>query len=357
MSTHSPRFEPVSNSPCAEIKSLREYLTLLFGWMKPSAASASDVQGRKQGKPRFSFIAIALILSVASAWSAVANAGLMGWDPHFYYSVIQDKTWAQIYPFEQSMFLVTIAARPWSFASYIFVVITISLFILLVAFRRLYYSPLDQAILILFFSCSFYGLHFMVAFQRQFFGIVFFVLAIAGGRGSVLARIASLFSHLYTFSLHIFWALGRLSSVAACMAALLVVSAMSYFGGDFFAEKSHYGTYGETNPMHLLVKQSLTVLIAIIILLTIEREKNVLRSSTWIYIALSIPVAFWPYYAGVFSRLDYFFFPMIVALWPRSVRRDRLIPCRVCIVGLTVAGFYLWMNANLACEVMSYCPL
>jgi hypothetical protein len=305
---------------------------------------------------RVSVFAVALILIVATVWSLVANAGFLGWDPHFYYSLMENSSWAQTYPFEQTMFLLVALAHPWSFPSYIFFTIAASLSILLTAFRRLGYARVDQAVLILFFSCSFYGLHFMVAFQRQFFGIVFFVLATAGGRGSLFARIASVFSHLFTFSLHIFWQLGRLSAGMAACGALGMVFVIAVFQKALLPDNAtHYGSYGESFFLHLLTKQLLTVLLATVVLMTIGRGKNALRSITSSYIALSIPAVIWPYYAGVFSRLDYFFFPIIVAFWPRHVRNDRRILCRVLLVTLTFVGFYVWVNSNFACEVMGYC--
>jgi len=331
-------------------------LALLLRKREPEAADLLVGFADRPAKIRLSMWALGLILVVATAWSAVANAGFLGWDPHYYYNLLIDRSWAGIYPFEQSLFLFAAVAHPWSFASYMFMTITASLLILLIAFRRLGYSPLDQFILIFFFSCSFYGLHFMVAFQRQFFGIVFFVLASAGGRGSLLARIASIFSHLFAFSLHIFWELGRLSAGMAAIAAFVLVAFVGVFQKTLMPDNAtHYGSYGQNFFLHLLIKQSLTILLSIIVLATIARGKNALRSITASYIALSIPAIVWPYYAGIFSRLDYFFFPMIVILWPRYVRGDRRNLCRMSLVSLTFIGFYVWMHSNFACEVMGYC--
>jgi len=331
-------------------------LSLLPGKRATLAADLGVNFADRPVKAKLSMWASGLILAVATAWSAVATAGFLGWDPHYYYNLLIDRSWADIYPFEQSLFLFAAVAHPWSFASYMFMTITSSLFILLIAFRRLGYSRLDQFILIFFFSCSFYGLHFMVAFQRQFFGIVFFVLATAGGRGSVFARIASIFSHLFTFSLHIFWELGRLSAGMAAIAAFVLVAFVGIFQKALLPDNAtHYGSYGQDFFLHLLIKQSLTILLSTIVLATIARGKNALRSITASYIALSIPAIVWPYYAGVFSRLDYFFFLMIVILWPRYVRGDRRSLCRLCLVSLTLIGFYVWMHSNFACEVMGYC--
>jgi hypothetical protein len=333
-------------------------LALWFGRRDREASRSQAELADRTASVKLSLWALGLILIVAWAWSTVATAGFLGWDPHYYYSLLLDRNWAEIYPWEQTLFLFASVAHPWSFASYMFITITASLFILLVAFRRLGYPPLDQFVLIFFFSCSFYGLHFMVAFQRQFFGIVFFVLAIAGGRGSLLARVASIFSHLYAFTLQIFWVLGRLNAWIAAISALAMVAVIGALQQTLLPDTAlHYGSYGENNPMHLLLKQSLTVLFSLAVLATVRRGKNALRSIAASYIALSIPVAIWPYYAGLFSRFDYFFFPIVVAFWPSYVREDRLIVYRLCVVALTIAGFFVWMNSNVQCEVMGYCEL
>jgi hypothetical protein len=307
---------------------------------------------------RLSIWAVALVAADATVWSAVASLGLLGWDPHYYYSVVEDRTWAQVYPFEQVMFWLVSIFHPWSFASYEFFAIAISLSILLFAFYRLGYSPLDQFVLVFFFCSSFYGLHFVLTFQRQFFGLVLFLLAVSGQKSFLLARILSLFSQLFTFSVHIFWELRRFSATASAAAVLLIVPIAMALAGLLPDDKAaHYGGYGEDSPLHLVLKQSLTVGLCLIVLATLEHGDNALRSLTAAYIALSLPVVFWPFYAGVFARLDYFFLPLIVAFWPRYVQANRLILCRVSIIGFTIVGFALWMKLNSQCVVIGDCTL
>ncbi len=300
--------------------------------------------------------ALMLIAAVATLWSAVANDELRGGDPHYYYSLLEGKSWADVYPFEQAMFWIVSAFRPGSFASYEFFVIVTALSILLIAFYRLGYSRIQQIILVLFFCSSFYGLHFVLTFQRQFFGFALFMLAISGQKPSMLAGIASLFSHLFTFALHIFWQLRRLSWRASAVIVLVVLPAVMALAGLLPDEKAvHYGDYGVDSPVHLIVKQALTVGFCVVVLITLEKGESALRSLTTAYIAFSLPVVFWPFYAGVFARLDYFFFPLIVAFWPRYVRANRRFLCCVSIVGFTVIGFALWMKLNAQCVVMGDC--
>ena len=309
-------------------------------------------------KRRLSIWALGLIAAVAALWSVVASVGLLGWDPHYYYSLIEDRTWTEVYPFEQSMFWIVSAFHPWSFASYEFFTVAISLSILLFAFYRLRYSPLDQLVLVFFFCSSFYGLHFVVTFQRQFFGLVLFLLAVSSEKRSILARVVSLFSQLFTFILHIFWQLRRLSARAAAAVALLILPVAMVLAGLLPNEKAaHYGGYGVDNPSHLILKQALTVGFCLIVLATLEHGENALRSLTTAYIAFSLPVVLWSFYAGVFARFDYFFLPLIVAFWPRFVRENRRFLCRVSIIGFTAIGFALWMKLNIQCVVMSDCPL
>ena len=332
----------------------------LFVWSKGNIELQNENEPLRgascQETPRFSVLAISSILAVATIWSYIATIGLLGWDPHVYYGLLTLKKWSEAYPFEPTLFLIATVAHPWSFPSYIFITITIALSLLLIAFRRLKYSQLDQLILIIFFSCSFYGLHFMVAFQRQFYGIVLFVLALAGGRGGTLARVASLFSHLYTFTLHIFWLVGRLRPSIAAILSVSVVAVGSLYKRSLASDTAASGLlYGEQNFIHLLLKQFLTISFSIIILLTLEKCGNSLRSIVVSYIALGVPCMLSPSYAGLFSRIDYFFLPVIVALWPRHVRSDRVILYRISLLCFSLIGCYIWIKSNFLCEVMSYC--
>lgn len=335
-------------------------LGYIFFWTRRNSDHLGDggptkVAPRPEG-PRFSLLAVFLILTIASVWSTIASIGLLGWDPHVYYGLLVLRKWQEAYPFEPTLFLIATVAHPWSFPSYMFATITIALSLLLIAFRRLGYSPLDQLILILFFSCSFYGLHFMVAFQRQFFGIVLFVLAVAGGRGSTLARIASLLSHLYTFILHGFWFVGRLRPRMAALVSVSIIALASILKTALTSDTAAHGSlYGEQNFLHLLLKQLLTISFSIIILSTLRKEVNNLRSIVISYIALGIPCVLWPSYAGLFSRIDYFFLPIIVAFWPRYVRSDRVVLYRLTILCFSLIGSYIWIKSNFLCEVMSYC--
>src|SRR5713101_2908473 len=226
-------------------------------WNLGRRVRVTTLKGAK--KRRLSIWALALVVLVAAVWSAVASVGLLGWDPHYYYSLMEDRTWAQVYPFEQVMFWLVSAFGPSSFAAYEFFVIAISLSILLFAFYRLGYSPLDQLVLVLFFCSSFYGLHFVLTFQRQFFGLVLFLLAVSGQKRSIVARIMSLFCQLFTFSVHIFWELRRLSARTTAIVALLILPVAMVLAGLLADDKAaHYGGYGVENPFPLVLKQAMT---------------------------------------------------------------------------------------------------
>ena len=320
--------------------------------------SVADVALNGAATKRLSIWAVVVAAVAAASWSSVASLGLLGWDPHYYYSLMVEGTWAEVYPFEQTMFRLVGVFRPSSFASYEFIVVVMSLSVLLLALYRLEYSRLDQLILLFFFSFSFYGLHFLLTFHRQFFGLVFFLLAISGGKRFFLARILSLFSQLFTFTLHVFWELRRLSARAAAALVLAMIPVAVAFANWLPNDKAAtYGDYGASNSTHLILRQALTLVFCILVLATVERGKNPLRSLTAAYIAFSLPVLVWPFYAGVFVRVDYFFFPLIVALWPRHVRPERRRLCRLSIVALTVVGLVLWMRLNTQCLIMGDCEI
>jgi hypothetical protein len=50
----------------------------------------------------------------------------------------------------------------------------------------------------------------------------------------------------------------------------------------------------------------------------------------------------------VFARVDYYFFPALIAFWPRGVSENRRHIYRVAIIGSTILGFYLWVRMNFS---------
>lgn len=320
------------------------------------ALSTPDEKEPEGEKAPLSVCAIILILLVAAIWAWVGSYGLLSWDAHTYYDQWESKSWGENYKLEPVLFWVTSIVHPSSFASYIFFYIAISLSILLLSLRRMHYAVLDQFITVFFLSCSFYGLHFMVTFQRQFLGLVFFICALSGGPTSILARLASVFSQLFTFTLHVFWWMGRLPVWLAALASCTFVVVSGGVLNMIVPEKAEqYGAVGADAPLHLAIKQSLTILFCIALLATLRKGRSVLRTGTIMYITLSIPAIVWPFYAGVFVRLDYFFFPVLVALAPQYVRSERVVASRLLIVSFCILGFYVWMKSNMACSVMRYC--
>lgn len=298
-------------------------------------------------KPHFSFWALALIFLVTKSWSYVVNEVISPSDAVRYYHFLQDGSWLQKYDLEQTMFWIMTAIHPTTFANYLLISASIPLCILLLAFYRLKYTRTDQFLLIFFFSCSFYGVHFVVTFQRQFYALALFIFAISSRGRAILSRFASLFSHMYAIVLHLFWELRRLPIRKLAMITIPVILigflAMQRIGGDKF---EHYAAGGEASASALAFKEGLNLIYTLIVLRSLRSGDNAVRTVAIAFILFAIPALFWPAYAGIFVRFDYYFFPLTIALWPTGLDRRYRALFRITVLFSTITGFALWMSLN-----------
>jgi hypothetical protein len=320
-------------------------LSQLWGWLFRKYGAPVPVVRREER--RLSIWAIMLILAVTKEWSNIINPIFSQTDAVRYYNFLQAGSWYKQYFLEQTMFRVMELVNPHTFAEYLFYSSAIPLFILLYSFYRLKYSKTDQFLLILFFSCSFYGVHFLITFQRQFYAIVLLVYAISSGKKSLIARFASLFSHLYAFVLHLFWEFRRLSTRTIVLITVplipIVFIVMEHAVSRTFDQ---YSMGGEARGDVLAVKEGLTLIFAAIILWSLKPGRNLVRSTTIAYVLFCLPALAWNTYAGVFVRLDDYFFPFLIAMWPTCLSDNHRLLFRCTIIASTALGFVLWMLMN-----------
>jgi hypothetical protein len=296
----------------------------------------------------YSLWAQALILVVSFLWSRTVDALFFSGDAITYFNMLLDGSWTDTYRLQPIMFLILSFFRPHTFADYILYSDAIPLTIMLYAFYRLNYTRIDQLLLTVFFTSSFYGIHFLLDFQRQFYAIAFFMLAVSIKRGSLFARIASIGSHAFSFTLHIFWAARKLRARTALLLCLPGIPAIYYLTSILDSNRvADYIAFGGMNS-NLLLKQLLNMFFALIILFTLKKGENDLRTMTYIYLSVSLPCLFWANYRGVFARVDYYFFPALIAFWPSGVDEKRRHIYRAAIIGSTILGFCLWVRMNFS---------
>jgi hypothetical protein len=297
---------------------------------------------------RFSLSALAFILVITFLWSHTVDAVFFSGDAITYFKMLADGSWIDSYRLQPTMFLTLALIRPHTFEAYIFCSDAIPLTIMLYAFHRLKYSRIDQLLLIVFFSCSFYGVHFLLDFQRQFYAIAFFMLAVSIKRGSVPARIASIGAHAFSFTLHALWGIRKLRVRTAVLLCIPAIPAIYLLTGIIDADKmADYTAFGGAST-NLLIKQFINLFYVLVILLTLQQEGSDLRTMSYVYICTSLPCLFWAGYRGVFARVDYYFFPALIAFWPGAIDEKRRWMCRAVIICSTILGFYLWVRMNFA---------
>jgi hypothetical protein len=308
-------------------------------------------EARRSSRSRgtgYSLWAQAAILAITILWSRTVDAVFFSGDAITYFKMLADGSWVNSYRFQPTMFVVLSLLRPHTFADYIFYSDAIPLTIVLYAFYRLNYSRIDQFILIAFFSSSFYGVHFLLDFQRQFYAIAFFILAVSLKRGTFLARIASIGSHAFSFTLHIFWAARKLRPRTAVLLCIPAIPLIYLLTGILDSEKvADYAAFGEISS-NVLIKQSLNIVYALIVLFTLKKGECDLRTMAYVYLCVCLPSLFWAGYRGAFARVDYYFFPALIAFWPGNIDERRRQISRVVIIVSTILGFYLWIRMNFA---------
>jgi hypothetical protein len=297
---------------------------------------------------RYSLWAQVAILAITLLWSRTVDGVLFSGDAIAYFRMLSDGSWIDSYRLQPTMFLVLSIFRPATFQTYIAYSGAIPLTLLLISFYRKGYSRVDQFLLTLFFSCSFYGVHFLLDFQRQFYAIVFFVLATTMKRASLPARMASLLSHSFAFVTQLFWSARRLDIKMALLLCVPAIPLLYFLATLVDPERVASYSSGEQAFSSIIIKQLLNIGYTVIIILTLKKGQSSVRTLAYLYIGISLPCLLSVTYGRLFARFDYYFFPLLVAFWPTALDPKWRVLFRVVLIGSTVLGFYLWVHMNFS---------
>ncbi len=322
-------------------------LAPLWTWLMRKRLPSTGANTADPDRSRLSFWALLLIFTVTKSWSYLIREPFSQSDLVRYYQALQDGSWIHKYYFEQTMFWIVSIFHPTTLSTYTLVSSSIPLCILLYSFYRLGYTRTEQFLLILFFTCSFYGVHFVVTFQRQFYALVIFIFAISGKGRSFVARSASLFSHLYALTLHLFWQLRRFQARILLLIAIPTIpigfALVHQIAADQF---ERYSAGGEGSAVALALKEGLNLAYTAVIYGTSRRGDSNVRTLAIAFAIFATPCLVSADYAGVFVRFDYFFFPLLIALWPTCLDARHRKLFRATMLLSTVIGFVLWMMLN-----------
>lgn len=326
-------------------------MTYLWSWLVKRRwqirADKNGVSLTRLTEGRFSWWALLWIFLVTKTWSGLINELFSESDSVRYYHFLKDGSWVHQFHFQPMMFWVMALIHPTTFPSYLLISSSIPLLIILYSFYRLHYTKTEQFLLIFFFTCSFYGTHFVVTFQRQFYAFALFMLAISGTRGSWLSRAASLLSHIYAFILHIFWEVGKLRPITAAVVIAIILPVIMLgarlFDGNAFTT---YASAAQTSMSALVIKEGMNLVYTGIVFYTLRRDATAIRSLCTSFAVCAVPSLVSTAYAGVFARVDYYLFPFIIAMWPIGLDPAYKNIFKMTIVLSTIAGFTLWMYLN-----------
>ncbi|HEY1804603.1 MAG TPA: hypothetical protein VGG45_08980 [Terracidiphilus sp.] len=307
-------------------------------------------------RPRVGVLAAVAIFATAMLWSRIVNEALYRGDDATWYYLLSAHAWREPYSWQPMLFIIMSWVAPASFKQYIFWSIIILLGILY-ALHRMSFHPVDQLIVVLFFSWSFYGLHFLLNFQRQCLAIVFLLCAMPGGKRGFLWRVFSLASHQYAVIIQVFWVLRRFSVRAALIGTTIsipIIYLIMAHVGLLKDNSAGYAEYGQSSFGHLAIKQAINV-VFVAVLWAVGRADTKLRALSVTYIVICMPALFWPQYAGLLNRIDYYLLPILIilSLHPDSGPSGRRIS-RVCIVLYTCVTCAMWMKLNLGWIVFDF---
>lgn len=299
-------------------------------------------------RTRYSFWAQVAILVITLLWSRIVNGALFTGDALTYFKMLSDGSWIDSYRLQPTMFVILSLLKPATFQAYVAYSGAIPLTLLLISFYRMTYSRLDQLLLTLFFSCSFYGVHFLLDFQRQFYAIVFFVLATTLKGASFPARLASLLSHAFSFAAQLFWSARKLDIKTAMLLCVPAIPLLYLLASFLDPDKVAQYASAELTFSNIVIKQSLNIVYTVIIIFTLRKEHNNVRTLAYLYVCMCLPCFLSLSYGRLFARFDYYFFPLLIVFWPAALDPKWRVLFRLVLTGSTVLGFYLWVHMNFA---------
>ncbi|WP_189355923.1 EpsG family protein [Undibacterium squillarum] len=290
------------------------------------------------------FLAIFLILYLYE--QLTGDFELFRGDASYYFSILQDDSWKNIYELEPTMFWILSIFNPDLFSQYIIIVIGFNLTLLTYIIARKKISIISSILILSFFSFSFYGIHLGLNFQRQLFSISFFLYFILEKRLRILAACLSILSHQYAFLMFLFYflctaKLNKNLKIFFVLFFILIFTIISNF--SFNDAVSTYGEVGAESSFKYAAKQLVNTAFFLFIKYFNDKKDTSFVDSIDMYIILSVPSILSPIYAGIFSRIDYYLVPYLIFLWQLHLpQNNRSISYITLTLFILLTGFLWW---------------
>ena len=298
-------------------------------------------------------------LSIDYIGSKITLSSFRG-DASYYYVKITKGEWNDIYPFEPLLGAICFPYNNLDFTEYL-IVSNLPLFALsIISAKMLGVSGIRLVSVMVLLSFSYFGLHLLFNFQRQFISLslLLFGMAVAG-KLRLLSLALSPMGHIWAVVPAILiWVEPFLKKkiVKTIIVALLLILliALSILGGSEFSTKAAtYSAYGDEDPMRLIIRSGVQLgFIGSLVFISggFKRLEKRLKNQLIAYMIIMTISAVAPTISALFVRFDYYFYPILIIrifvyLGRTDIKIWRPIVASVFVLAYSVASGIQWVNS------------
>jgi len=278
-------------------------------------------------------------------------------DAIYYYNLILHNKWMNRYALEPLMGVIVKLFLPNDFAHYLVVSNIIPLFIILYSAYIANMSKTGIFILGLFFTISYYGMHYIFNFQRQYYAISFLIAFVASRRKIIFLLLAQ-FSHIYAIvpSILLYKAyISRKKQKTILIFLFIAISVLLYLLLPFIEIKTvqDYAQASNDNPFKFIIRSIFQLIFIGTIVYFIGGLKRIsipFKLVLVIYITL-LCLSIIPVLGAVLVRIDYYIFSIIIFLILVEISNIQLKKIKrysiyMLILIYSFLGFFQWLHSN-----------
>lgn len=281
-------------------------------------------------------------------------------DASYYYIKVTKGEWSEIYPLEPLLGVVCAPYSNFDFTEYLIVSNLPPFALSVMSAKMLGVSGIRLISVMVLLSFSYFGLHLLFNFQRQFISLSLLLLGmVIGGRMRMLPLILSPMGHIWAIVPAILiWVepflKKKIVKVAIMVLLLTLLIVLSIFGGSEFSNKAAtYSAYGDEDPMRLIIRSGVQLgFMGSLVFISggFRRLEKRLKNQLIAYMVVMTISAVAPSISALFVRFDYYFYPiLIIQIFVHLGRADiniwRSVTASILVLAYSVASGIQWVNS------------
>lgn len=302
---------------------------------------------------------LAYVLSIEYIGSKLTLSAFRG-DASYYYVKIIKNEWTDIYPLEPLLWVVCLPYHNINFTEYLIASNLPPFALSLVSAKMLGVSGIRLVTVAFLLSFSYFGLHLLFNFQRQFISLALLLFGMAlSGKLRVIPLFASPMGHIWSVvPALLIWVepflQKKIVKIAISVAMLVILVVLSIVGASEFSSKAAtYSAYGDEDPLRLIVRSAIQFGFMMTLVLIgggfSSLEKR-LRNQLIIYLAIMSLSGAIPTLSALFVRFDYYFYPiLIIQLFVHfghsQVSIFRSVTASIFVLAYSIASGVQWVNS------------